>query len=285
MSDLLLREYLARQSDSEAAHSHPQRILAIGGGGFQEEGVESPIDDYLVMLTGKSAPRICLLATPSGDRPDYIQAFHSAYGRRGCEPSHIAFFEREPQLGAVSLSSLESHLPEQDAIFVSGGNTRAAVAIWREWGVDRILAQAMDRGVLLAGMSAGAMCWFQAALTDTYWEPGYRAIPGLGFLAGGCRVHYSNLPHQRARLHAALLARAVPPSIAISDGAAVLYQAGKIEHAVTWVPAALHATLTLKTALCVSTSVTAEHWREHECPGLPCFSMPLRFAILTSCRR
>ncbi len=213
-----------------------QRILAIGGGGFQEEGGASPVDDYMVALTGQAAARICLLATPSGDRPDYIKAFHDAYSARGCETSHIAFFQREPQAGAVALSRLESHLLAQDVVFVSGGNTRAGVAIWREWGIDKILVEATERGVLLAGMSAGAMCWFETALTDTYWECGYRGIPALGFLEGGCRVHYGDTPEQRGRLHAALLAGAVPPTVAISDGAAVLYQAGVVTRAVTWLP-------------------------------------------------
>jgi peptidase E len=215
-----------------------QRIVAIGGGGFQMEGRASPIDDYVVTLTGKATPRICLLSTPSGDRPDCIDSFHSAYAARGCEPSHIAFFERDPQRGAVPLSNLETHLLEQDAVFVSGGNTRAAIAVWREWHVERVFAKALDQGVLLAGMSAGAMCWFEWALTDTYWRHGYRPIQALGFVTGGCRVHYSAASEQRGRLHAALLAGAVPPTLAITDGAAAVYEAGVLDRVVTWQPGA-----------------------------------------------
>lgn len=202
------------------------------------EGSASPIDDYLLSLTTTASPRICLLSTPSGDRPEDIALFHQAYAPRRCEPSHLAFFERDPQPGAVPLSRLESHLLEQDIIFVTGGNTRAAIAVWREWGLDRVLARALDAGVLLAGMSAGAMCWFESALTDTYWEPHYRPIPGLGFLTGGCRVHYSDAPEQRGRLHAALHAGAVPSTTAIADGAAVLYDAGVVSRVVTWRPGA-----------------------------------------------
>lgn len=215
-----------------------QRILAIGGGGFQMEGSASPIDDYLLSLTISATPKICLLSTASGDRPDYIELFHHAYAGRRCEPSHAAFFERDPQPGAVPLSNLGSHLLEQDIVFVSGGNTRAAIAVWREWGVERILAKALHAGVLLAGMSAGAMCWFEWALTDTYWEPHYRPIHGLGFLPGGCRVHYSDAPEQRGRLHTAVQAGAVPSTMAITDGAAVLYDAGVVSRVVTWRPGA-----------------------------------------------
>jgi len=215
-----------------------RRILAIGGGGFQMEGRASPVDDYLLSLIGKTTPRISLLSTASGDRPDYIERFHEAFGGRGCETSHIAFFERDAQRGAVSLSNLKEHVLQQDAIFVAGGNTRAAIAIWREWGVDKVLARALGEGVLLAGMSAGAMCWFESALTDTYWEPGYRPIPALGFLTGGCRVHYGDASEQRGRLHAALLAGAVPSTIAITDGAAVFYEGGVVGQVVVWQPGA-----------------------------------------------
>jgi len=211
------------------------RILALGGGGFQMEGDHSPIDDYLLELTGRDRPRICFLPTPGGDRPDYIERFRSAFARRRCDPSHIAFFELDPTTGAVPPSELRGHLLSQDAIFVSGGNARAALAIWREWGVDRVLAEARDRDILLAGMSAGAMCWFDAACTDTYWEAGYRPLRGLGFLPGGCRVHYSNQRHEQSeRLHAALLAGAVPSTIAIDDDAAVLFRDGAVEKVVSW---------------------------------------------------
>lgn len=215
-----------------------RRILAIGGGGFQMEGGASPVDDYLLSLTGKTTPRISLLSTASGDRPDYIERFHDAFAPRGCETSHIAFFERDAQRGAVSLFELEGHLLQQDVIFISGGNTRAAIAVWREWGVDRVLERALDGGILLAGMSAGTMCWFEWALTDTYWGAGYRPTPALGFLAGGCRVHYSDAAEQRGRLHAALLAGAVPSTIAITDGAAVFYEGGVVGQVVVWQPGA-----------------------------------------------
>ena len=212
-------------------------ILAIGGGGFQMEEGDSPIDDYLLTLAARSEPRICLLATPSGDREEIIAKFHKAFARRRCEKSHLAFFDWDPMPGAVALSSLRSHLLRQDIIFVSGGNTRAALAIWREWGVDQVLAEARGRDMLLAGMSAGAMCWFEAALTDTYWEPGSRPLPALGFLPGGCRVHYSNeRDAQRQRLHAALSADASPATLAIDDGAAVLFRDGVLEKVLSWQP-------------------------------------------------
>jgi dipeptidase E len=210
-----------------------KRILAIGGGGFQMETEPSPIDDYILQLTGKHRPRLCLVSTPSGDLPDYIERFYAAFSQRSCEPSHLAFFFRDIRPGAVALKDLAKHLLAQDAIFVSGGNTRAALSVWREWGVDRVFAEALNAGVLLSGMSAGAMCWFEFGLTDTYWEPGYRPSPCLGFLPGGCRVHYNDA-HGRERLHAATEAGAVPTTIAIDDYSAVLFRDATVEKVMSW---------------------------------------------------
>jgi dipeptidase E len=162
-----------------------QRILAIGGGGFQVESDPSPIDTYILQLTGKSKPRICLVATMSGDLPEYIEKFYSAFPSSDCEPSHLAFFFRDPRPGAVALGALKKHVLGQDVIFVSGGSARAGLAVWREWQVDRVFAEAHHAGVLLSGVSSGVMCWFASGLTDTYWEPGYRPLPCLGLIPGG----------------------------------------------------------------------------------------------------
>jgi dipeptidase E len=88
--------------------------------------------------------------------------------------------------------------------------------------------------VLLAGMSAGAMCWFEAGLTDSFWSETHRPLAGLGLLPGGCAVHYSSDPKRRATLHDALRANAVPPSLAIDDCAAVLHVDTSIERVYAW---------------------------------------------------
>src|ERR1700755_3130516 len=115
-----------------------RRILAIGGGGFMMEDALSPIDTHIVTLTGKARPRICFLATRSGDLPAYLDKFHSAYGDMGCETSHLAFF-RQPDSRSIPVSDFHARLLEQDAIYVGGGNTKSALAVWREWELDSIL--------------------------------------------------------------------------------------------------------------------------------------------------
>jgi peptidase E len=119
-------------------------------------------------------------------------------------------------------------------VFVGGGNTKSALAVWREWGFDLVLKRALEAGILLSGMSAGAMCWFQQGLTDSFWGPEYRPLTCLGLLPGGCGVHYGSDAKRRAALHAAIAARAIAPSIAIDDYAAVLYHDGELSRVVSW---------------------------------------------------
>jgi peptidase E len=214
-----------------------KRILAIGGGGFLMEDAASPIDAHIVQLTGKPRPRICFIGTPSGDLPEHIDKFYAAFGAERCEPSHLAFF-RQPRAGSAPLAALRDHLLAQDALYVGGGNTKSALGVWREWGADNVFAEAYAAGVLLAGVSAGAMCWFDAGLTDSYWGAGYQPLRCLGLLAGGCAVHYSSEPGRRTRLHEALAAGAVPATLAIDDHAAVLIEDGAAVRALSWAPGA-----------------------------------------------
>lgn len=214
-----------------------RRILAIGGGGFLMEDAPSPIDAQILRLTGKAKPRVCFVPTPSGDLPEHIEKFYSAYSSVACQPSHLPFF-RKPSNGSVPLARFRDHLLEQDVIYVGGGNTRSALGVWREWEVAEVLAKCYRAGVLLAGMSAGAMCWFEAGLTDSYWGAGYQPLTCLGFLPGGCGVHYHSEPERALRLHAAIAAGAVPPSVAIDDFAAVLFENEAVSNTFSWAPGA-----------------------------------------------
>ncbi len=207
-------------------------ILAIGGGGFLAEEA-APIDSLVLELTGKTSPRVCFLATPSGDIPRDIDKFYAAFPATRCTPSHVAFF-RTPGPDSVPLARCEEHLLSQDAIYVGGGNTKSALAVWRDWGVDRTFARAHDAGIVLAGVSAGAMCWFEAGLTDSYWGAGYQPLTCLGLLSGACGVHYHSNPERQTRLAAAIEAGVIPDAVAIDDAAAVLYDGMALVKAVSW---------------------------------------------------
>ena len=136
------------------------KLIAIGGGGFSMEPENPLLDLYCLNATGKSKPKVCFLGTASGDSPDYIARFYAAFANYDCKASHLAFF-RKTSAGAVPLDEIATHLLSQDLIYVGGGNTRNMLAIWREWQVDKVLKQAWEQGCVLAGVSAGAICWFE----------------------------------------------------------------------------------------------------------------------------
>ncbi len=209
------------------------RILAIGGGGFLMEDAPSPIDRFMVDLARRDKPKVCFVSTASGDPVEMIEKFYAAFEPLGCEPSHLAFF-RKPFRNALPLSGFAEPLLHQDIVFVGGGNTKSALAVWREWQLDQVLREAWQRGILLAGMSAGALCWFEDGLTDSYWGAGLKPLKCLGFIPGGCCVHYSGEPARRIALHAELGGGVRAPRIAIDDGAAVLYSGADLEKVVTW---------------------------------------------------
>ncbi len=210
-----------------------QRIVAIGGGGFLMEDNRSPIDDYLLALTSKTSPRVCFLPTPSGDSEEHLEKFYAAYTSERCTPSHLSFF-RKARPRALPLETYSDQLFAQDLIFVGGGNTRSALAVWREWGLDRALARAWERGVVLAGMSAGALCWFEVGVSDSFADGTYRPVDALGLLPGACAAHYNAMPEQRTLLHHAIRAREVPDSIAIDEAAAVVFVGRDVERVLSW---------------------------------------------------
>ena len=111
----------------------------------------------------------------SGDNEAYKVNFYSTFTNLGCRPSHLDFFKRTPNLNNLILN--------QDAIFVGGGNTKTMLAVWKEWGLDKILKKAYNDGIVMSGVSAGAICWFQNGITDS-WKDHQAVLPCLGFVDG-----------------------------------------------------------------------------------------------------
>ncbi len=209
-----------------------RRIVAIGGGGFTTEHGPSPLDDYVVSLAAARKPRICFIPTASGDAEDALQRFYHAFARHHAELAHLAFF-RKPCHGAIALGEFERTLAEQDIIYVGGGNTRSMLAVWRDWGVPQALRNASANGAVLAGVSAGAICWFEWGASDSA-APGMQSAPlrCLGFLKGSCSPHWGGEAHRRREFHAMLRRGAVPAGYGLSDGAALLFEDGRLVEAV-----------------------------------------------------
>jgi dipeptidase E len=209
----------------------PPTILAMGGGGFSAARGDPALDRLVLRLTGRPRPRICLLPTAGGDSETQIRRFHEAFGDELCEPSDVSLF----RLGRNPVP-LREHLLAQDAIYVGGGSMVNLLAIWRAQGVDDILREAWRNGVVLAGMSAGSMCWFRWGITTSSGRPA--PSRGLGFLPGSNSVHHDSEPARRPVFLEAVLTGALPPGWAVDDGAALLFRGIGLTEVVTARPGA-----------------------------------------------
>lgn len=205
------------------------QIIAIGGGGNSAAAPDRQLDQYLLAQTSRVNPRICFLPTATGDAETYIQRFYTSFATHRCRPTHVPLFGRTPNLGEVLLS--------QDLIYVGGGNTKSMLAVWREWDLPQLLHLAWRRGIVLAGVSAGAICWFDRCVTDS-WAESLKPLDGLGWLAGTCCPHYDGEPERRPALHALVLARQVPAALALDDGAAAHFVGRRLARVVACRPGA-----------------------------------------------
>ena len=190
-----------------AAERRPRQIIALGGGGFSEEPDNPALDEYVLDASGRERPRVLFLATAGGDNSSYIVKFYGAFSGGHCDPGHLALFNR-------TIDDVRAVLLAQDVIYVGGGNTANLLAVWRAHGIDVILREAWERGIVLSGLCAGSMCWFEAGVTASF---GTRLKPltgGRGFLPG------SNCPHYRLRRDAYLgaLRGGMAPGLAADDG-------------------------------------------------------------------
>jgi len=167
---------------------------------------------YLQTLTGERSPRICFLPTAAGDSDPYIAAFLSEMLDARCRPSVARLFDR----GDRDLRGLLLH---QDVIHVGGGNTANMLAVWRTHGVDDLLREAWESGVILTGMSAGANCWFEASVTDSF-GPLSALRDGLGFLGGSYCPHYDS-EEQRRPTFQRLVGEGFPAGYATDDAVAL----------------------------------------------------------------
>jgi len=153
-----------------------RRIVAIGGGGFSTEDYRLHQERYLLSLTRSERPRVLFLPTASGDRELYQLRFLRAFSQLDCTPETLAFFPFDMKRDYARA------VLDADLVFVGGGNTVAMLAVWREFGFDAALREAYRAGTLLAGISAGANCWFERYVTDSV--PGGGVRKGLGLLPG-----------------------------------------------------------------------------------------------------
>jgi len=200
-----------------------KQIIVIGGGGFYRDGETLALERYILQQTNAASPRVAFIPTASGDPDNYVASFYTAFLRLGCRPSVLNFFKRTPDL--------RSALLDQDVIYVGGGNTKTLLAVWRDWEVPDILRKAWDAGVVLTGVSAGAICWFEQGLTDSFAD-GLRPLEGLGFLPGSCCPHYDGEVQRRPSYHRLLASGEISAGIALEDWTAVHFKGTEIHRVI-----------------------------------------------------
>lgn len=209
--------FLVAASSLQAQDAKPtRRILAIGGGTYS--GADRPLPKYLLTLTGKKDPVVYYLPTAAGDAPPGIVRWYEVMNEFECRPRHLKLFS-----DSKTLKNFEAKLLAADAIFVGGGNTMNMLAVWKAHGVDKILRQAYDRGVVLAGESAGMICWFDAGVTDSRASK-LTALECLGFLKGSACPHYTFEKDRKPSYHRMLTSGELKDGVACDDGAAIMYE-------------------------------------------------------------
>jgi dipeptidase E len=208
-----------------------RHLVAMGGGGFSQEPDNLKLDEFIVQLAREarstSKPRVRFISTAAGDSPEYIERFYKAFRTLDCEPSHLALFNPDQWD-----EELRDMILDADVLYFSGGSTRNALALWREWDILEDFRRAYQRGTVIAGLSAGANVWFEHAHSDSVGrQPG--VITGLGWLPGSFTPHYSNEAHRRETMHAFIKDGRMKPGYAADDGAALYFINEGLDRVVT----------------------------------------------------
>ena len=189
-----------------------KQIIAIGGGGFGRNPNQRIIEKYIIDQSSESRPNVLFIPTASAEDKSYIVNFYSCFNGLDCNPSHLNLFQRTPRI--------EGLINKADIIYVGGGNTKSMLAVWKEWKLDKLLFKAYNEGTVLAGVSAGAICWFDTGITDS-WASNLNYIDCLGILPGSCCPHYDSEKDRRPSVHKFIEQEKIKSVYAIEDGAAI----------------------------------------------------------------
>ncbi|MCM3392844.1 Type 1 glutamine amidotransferase-like domain-containing protein [Cytobacillus oceanisediminis] len=193
-----------------------KQIIALGGGGFSMEPDNPLLDAHILKQSGKPVPSICFVPTASGDSDQYTNRFYHFFEKMPCQPSHLSLFKPPAR-------DIEGFIMEKDIIYVGGGCTKNLVALWKEWGLDALLKKAWNQGIILAGISAGSLCWFEEGVTDSFGDEKLDPLKCLGFLKGSNCPHYDGELNRRPSYHRLMSENKIKAGIAADDGAAIHY--------------------------------------------------------------
>jgi peptidase E len=211
-----------------------RHVVAFGGLPCldTQPGTHEPFRDYLCGLTGRAHPQIGVLTTAVGDDPAAARRLCARFDGSGGQVSHLGLFPMPTVAGP------EDFLLSQDLIFVGGGSVANMLAVWRVHHLDRILRAAWQAGVVLAGVSAGAICWFEGGTTDSFGPDLRPFTDGLGLLAGSYCPHYDSEPGRRPLFTSLVAAGVLPAGIACDDGAGAHFADDELDAVVAGLPGA-----------------------------------------------
>jgi len=207
-----------------------RRIIACGGGAFSPRKPRPSFDRWLLAQTGKRRPRVCFIPTASGDTATYVEPVERAVRRLGGMTTTLSLFSPPGK-------DLKDLVCRHDLVFVGGGNTRNMLALWRLWKLDIAVRQAYERGVILAGTSAGALCWFSSGLTDSF-GPRYAPLKCLGWLRGSFCPHFDSEKRRRPMYRRLIRRGELPGGYAVDDGVALEFVDDRLARAVSCRPKA-----------------------------------------------
>ncbi len=199
---------------------HIKNIVAIGGGGFGRSLGTLAIEKYIISLVNKKHPKICFIPTASGDNDLYKLNFYRAFSKLKCITSHIDFFSRT--------EDLEEIVSTQDIIYVGGGNTKSMLAVWKEWNLHEILKKAYENGIVMSGVSAGAICWFDKGITDSYADR-LEIIDCLGIVNGIACPHFDEEKERKPYVYEIIQKEIIKSCICI-EGNCALHIKNNIEY-------------------------------------------------------
>lgn len=204
-------------------------IVALGGGGFSMEPENLALDRYILAQTGTARPKVTFLPTASGDADGYVERFHDSFDTLDCEHEHLGLFSR-------TISDLRAHILSRDVIYVGGGNCYNMLLLWRAHGIDEILREAWQAGVVLCGLSAGSICWFEQGTTDSFGLPLRPLTNGLGFLKGSHCPHYNGEETRRPTYCNWIGDGTLLDGLALDDGVGMRFQGTSPVECVSSVP-------------------------------------------------
>lgn len=192
-----------------------------------------PVYDHAFALAGgPERPRLCFIGTATGDQQDYIYGFYGAFAGSDVRVSHLTLF------GMPNVEDVREHLLSQDVIWVGGGSVANLLAVWRVHGLDEILRECWEAGVVLGGVSAGSLCWHVGGTTDSFGPQLRPVTNGLALLPYSNGVHYDS-EEQRRPLYQRLVADGtLPPGYATDDGVGLVYRGTTLVEAVSDRPGA-----------------------------------------------